>query len=244
MPDDNGARPAPITRAESHDTVMAVFEELPRGAVLDAQCGEGALAVRLEEAGFDVRGCDIDPALLKAKGLEVREADLNLDRIDYPDGSFDHIASVNGLHRLYNIRNAISEFARLLKPGGTLVISIPNYAGIVRRMRFLLTGTVAKNIAQQEYKQVSEKPQAHFRNALTVPQVRSALVANGFTVARVLRGRMRKRAAWLAPVGLLAKLLAPIIYRKRRHAYGLDLANSAPVLFGGHHVCVVATKGK
>ena len=94
-------------------------------------------------------------------------------------------------------------------------------------------------------KQVSEKPQAHFRNALTLPQVRSALVANGFTVARVLRGRMRKRAVWLAPVGLLAKLLAPVIYhRKDRHVYGLDLANSAPVLFGGHHVCVVATKGK
>ncbi len=124
---EGGGAPNPITRLRNHDKAMAIFEQFPAGYVLDASCGEGALSVRLRDAGFTVRCCDIDLALMKAKGFENKQVDLNAGRIDYPDGSFDYVASVNGLHRLYNIENAISEFERVLKSCGRLVISIPNY---------------------------------------------------------------------------------------------------------------------
>ncbi len=194
MSEENGGTepPRPITSRKNHDKVMAIFKQFPAGNVLDASCGEGALSVRLHDAGFIVRCCDIDLELMRAKGFESRQVDLNTGRIDYPDGSFDYVASVNGLHRLYNIENAISEFARMLKPGGKLVISIPNYAGIARRIRFLMTGTIAKNIVQPSFRQVTDKPEAHFRNPLTLPQIRSALVASGFRVDRIMNERTRK----------------------------------------------------
>jgi len=229
-------------RPEGHDKVVALFEELPKGAVLDAACGEGALSLRLRKAGFKVRCCDIDPALMKAEGFENKELDLNTDPIDYPDASFDYVACVNGLHRAYNIQHPIAEFARLLKPGGKLVICIPNYSGIVRRVRFLMTGVLGANIVQQEYRQVTEKPQAHFRNALTAAQLCRTLAANGFTISKFDTGRRRKRTLWLSPFALLVKLTAPFVYFRRRGDYGLDVSNSAKVLFGGHHVYVVATK--
>ena len=176
---NNDTMPKPITRMENHNYIMTIFEGFARGEVLDVPCGEGALALRLRDKGFSVRCCDIDPALMKAKGFESKQADLNRERIDYPDSSFDYVVCVNGLHRLYNIQTAIAEFARMLKPKGRLVISIPNYSSIVRRMRFLLTGSIAKNIAKQKFKQIVENPEAHFRNPLGLPQLRATLIANG-----------------------------------------------------------------
>jgi len=234
--------PRPITRRESHDKVMALIETLPRGDILDAQCGEGALAERLRDAGFRVRCCDIDPGLMKAQGLESKPVDLNTGRIEYDDGAFDYVASTNGLHRLYNIDNALQEFARVLRPAGKVIISIPNYSTIVRRMRFLLTGAVAKNIVRHEFKQVTGAPQAHFRQPLGLPRLRSALEASGFAIESITKARTQKRALWLSPIALAVKLVAPLVYRRDRALYGLDLANSPVVLLGGHHVIVIAAK--
>jgi len=238
----DNSKPRPITRPENHDVVMALLDRMPRGEVLDAACGEGALSVRLRDAGFGVRCCDIDPALMKAEGFESKQVDLNRGRIDYADSMFDYVICVNGLHRLYNIYNAVAEFHRLLKPGGTLVISIPNYTSIVRRMRFLLTGTIARNIAGQSFKQITEDPAAHFRNPLSIQQVLSTLEAHGFRLEYVTKGRTRRRAILLCPVALLVKLVAPVLYRRYRDLFRLDVVNSAAVLLGGNHVFTVATK--
>ena len=239
---DTCSTPRPITRMENHDVVMALVDDLACGDVLDAGCGEGALSVRLRDAGFSVCCCDIDPALMKADGFELKQVDLNTGRIDYSDGSFDCIVSVNCLHRLYNIRNAVSEFRRLLRPGGTLVVSFPNYTNIFRRMRFLLTGTIAKGIARQSFKQVTGEPAAHFRNPLSIQQVLSTLEAHGFRLEHVTKGRTRRRAILLSPIALLVKLVAPVLYWRDRDLFRLDVVNSAEVLLGGNHVFTVVTK--
>jgi len=109
------SKPEPIMRLEAHDRVIEIFGQFQKGDVLDAACGEGALSVRLRDAGFKVRCCDIDPALMKAKDFENREVNLNTDRIDYPDASVDYIACVNCVHRIYNIQNAIT-LLKLINP--------------------------------------------------------------------------------------------------------------------------------
>jgi 2-polyprenyl-3-methyl-5-hydroxy-6-metoxy-1,4-benzoquinol methylase len=234
--------PRPITRQSSHDKVVQIIKGFAPGDILDAQCGQGALAERLREEGFNVRCCDIDLDLMKAQGFENKQADLNTERIDYPDASFDYVTSTNGLHRLYNIDNAIGEFARVLRHGGRLVISIPNYASIVRRMRFLLTGTIAKNITQQTYLQVTNAATAHFRDVLTPVRVVNALRSHGFLIENIDKTRTQKRGLWLMPIAIIAKIIGGLLYHKERDRYGLAVANSLSILLGGHHVVFVAKK--
>lgn len=240
--DSTSGAPQPIMRRAGHDKAMELLAEFPPGDVLDAACGEGALSVRLRDAGFTVRCCDIDPGLMKAEGFENKQVDLNIGQINYPDASFDYVICMNGLHRLFFISNALAEFNRLLRPGGRLLICIPNYFSIVRRMRFLLTGTIAKNIARQTYKQTTADPRAHVRTPLTAPQLILALTDAGFRLDRVGKDRTQKRGVWLAPIALIVKLLAPIIYHGERDIYALDLANCGTALIGGHHLFLLSSK--
>jgi len=239
---DSSVAARPIARQESHNKVMELIKEFPHGDVLDAQCGQGALAERLRDAGFNVKCCDIDLDLMKATGFENRQADLNTDKIGYLDASFDYVTSTNGLHRLYNIDNAIGEFSRVIKPGGRVVISVPNYSSIVRRMRFLLTGTISKNITKQTYLQITDAPGAHFRDVLTPVRLVRTLQAHGFTVEKTVKARTQKRGIWLTPIACVVRFIAGIIYHKDRDLYGLAYANSASVLLGGYHVILVAKK--
>lgn len=244
MEEHEHGTPRPITREETHNLAMALFEQFPRGVVLDAQCGQGALALRLINAGFTVRCCDIDLGLMKLEGVENKAVDLNVGRVDYPSESFDYIASTNGLHRLYSIENAIKEFHRLLKPGGKAVIGFPNYSSIPRRIRFLLTGSLARNIARQEYQQTIDRPEAHVRIPLTLAQLRTSLMRNGFVVKRVAVTPVRPASFLLWPLALAIKVVAfgwPTV-RRHRSALGLDMVNSFAVLAGGRHVFVVAAK--
>lgn len=234
--------PQPIMRRAGHEKALELLAEFPPGDVLDAACGEGALSVRLRDAGFTVRCCDIDPGLMKAERFESKQVDLNTGQVDYPDASFDYVVCMNGLHRLFYIGNALAEFNRLLRPGGRLLICIPNYVSIVRRMRFLLTGTIAKNIARQTYKQTTDDPRAHVRTPLTAPQLSRALKGAGFRLDRIAKDRTQKRGMWLAPIALIVKLLAPVIYHRERDVYALDLANCGTALVGGHHLFLLASK--
>ena len=232
----------PIVGWGSHDFIMSIFNGFRRGTVLDAPCGHGALSVRLREQGFSVSCCDIDPELMQAEGFENRKVDLNTGRIDYDDGSFDYITCVNGLHRLYNIENAVKEFSRVLKTNGRIVISIPNYTNILRRIRFLMTGIIGHNIIKSEFIQVSDAPQAHFRNPLTIQQIHFTLLKYDFHIEGLSHDNRKVRTILLYPLGILMRVLSSIVYFRRYSDYGMNLSNALPVLLGGRHVYVVAVK--
>jgi hypothetical protein len=46
--------PAPMAHQAVHDTVVRILQELPGGRQLDVPAGEGALAARLSEIGYEV----------------------------------------------------------------------------------------------------------------------------------------------------------------------------------------------
>lgn len=95
--------------------------------VLDLGCSAGALGAGLRARGAEVVGVEVDPAL-------AREAERRLDRVvlgdasELPDdlGSFDCIVAADVLEHLADPWRALRDAARLLEPGGTLVVSLPN----------------------------------------------------------------------------------------------------------------------
>jgi len=236
------AAPRPITRAENHDQLLAMAGRLARGRALDAPCGEGALALRLAEAGFHVSCADVDPRLFRAPGLTVQATELNQGKLPYEDASFDLVVSANGLHRLWNPTNAVREYARELAPGGALLASVPNYAHLSRRVRFLLTGGIARNISRLATEHGHDEPAANFRQPILVSQLLDALEAAGLELVGVEAGP-RRRAGPLRRVGAaLVRALARLTSRRNREVFAAEIGNADAVLLGSHHVYLHARK--
>lgn len=95
---------------------------------LDAGCGRGRYAEWLSGRGADVVALDASTEMVRharerlGDGVDVRRADLS-EPLALPDGAFDLIVSGLALHYLPDWRPTFREFARVLKPGGTLVFS-------------------------------------------------------------------------------------------------------------------------
>lgn len=96
--------------------------------VLDLGCGEGYGTKMLRDAGFDTTGMDISPEVVqdaqrKYNG-EFFQGDIRA--IPQPDASFDSIICFEVIEHIDLEPKAFSEMFRILRPGGTLVISTPN----------------------------------------------------------------------------------------------------------------------
>lgn len=98
--------------------------------ILDAACGPGKYAEVLTSMGATVTGFDISPKMVAhAKRRNagsgyffVHDLAHPLDMLD--DESFDHIVCALAMHYLEDWNSTIQEFHRVLKPNGSLVLSI------------------------------------------------------------------------------------------------------------------------
>ncbi len=115
-------------RATSRET-MARFEMEPTGSLLDVGCGTGALLQALSENYPQTRlaGMDPCPEMLDVArhrlhdSVELKEGWA--ERIPYSDRTFDCVVSCNAFHYIRRPLAALAEMQRVLRPGGTLVIT-------------------------------------------------------------------------------------------------------------------------
>jgi SAM-dependent methyltransferase len=97
----------------------------PRNA-LDVGCGEGRFCRMLKSQGVDVVGIDPTPALIAAaRARDVRGTYLkaSAERLPFRDDAFDLVVSYLSLIDIPDLQAAVSEMARVLRPGGTLLIA-------------------------------------------------------------------------------------------------------------------------
>ena len=105
--------------------------QIPHGAsVLDVACGRGAVlfpaAERAGQAG-SVVGIDISESMaletdreIQRRGLKQAEArQMDAEQLAFPDAHFDVVLCGFSLQFFPNLSKALSEFRRVLKPGGT-----------------------------------------------------------------------------------------------------------------------------
>jgi len=115
--------------------VHAILDELPAGAALDAACGTGRFASRLVACGHQVIGVDSSPDMLDVARRRVPTAEFLVGEVeDLPvaDDSVDVVTCGLALSHLPSLGRAMSEFARVLRPGGRVVISDVS-AGLILR---------------------------------------------------------------------------------------------------------------
>ncbi len=118
---DRGWRHAYTVFAEAVGQVVS-----PGGSVLDAGCGRDfPLAEFLLSLGADVHGVDagvIEPS----PQAPVTTFCCAVDRMPYNDDSFDVIVSRCLLEHLARPEDALGEFNRVLRPGGSVLFLTPN----------------------------------------------------------------------------------------------------------------------
>jgi SAM-dependent methyltransferase len=126
--DEHGlaARKAAYRWAEGPDareTAFAAVAEVRPRRFLEVGCGEGELAERVQaELGCEVVAVDQSERMVeltRARGVDARIADVQ--ELPFEDASFDCAAANWMLYHVPQLDRALSELARVLRPGGRLV---------------------------------------------------------------------------------------------------------------------------
>jgi len=232
----------PLSRNGTHDKVIQLMEEEPRGRVLDVPTGTGILADRLRKNGFEVSCCDVDPHYFSIPDLTLEIGDLN-HSLPYPSESFDFITCIEGPEHLENPFNAIREFHRLLKTGGKVILALPNYLNIERRLRFLITGLFSKVPSPKKLgKDRYDNLWMLHLNSLTYPILKLAMENSGFKILCIEKDKKKKRMKWLLPVVWGIRFCCLFWPKEKKEDYHLDDTLSARLIMGGNILIVVGEK--
>ncbi len=110
--------------------------------MLDVGCGFGGLSMTVAAAlGIpEVHGVDIDETVLdeaRSKGIEALHVDISKEPLPYDSSTFDLVTSFGVLDYLPHFDDAMSEIVRVTKPGGYVVISLPNLGSWHNRLALL-----------------------------------------------------------------------------------------------------------
>jgi ubiquinone/menaquinone biosynthesis C-methylase UbiE len=153
---------------------------IPAGAqALDVATGAGHTAFHLARAGFRVTAADLTPAMLQRvregaaeRGLEVATREHSAEAQPYPDAAFDLVTCRVAPHHFSSPPDFMRECARVLKPGGWLMI---------------IDGTVPDDSPEaEEWLHQIEKLRDPSHNRLIPPREwRAMCEANGLAVLKL-----------------------------------------------------------
>ena len=125
--------------------VQEILARYPTGTALDAACGTGRHTEYLVSLGHEVTGIDATPEMLELAAAKVPDATFetaDLTAIPSQDRWFDLAVCTLALTHCDDLRPPITELARVLRPGGHLVISdvhpfdvVLSVQGVFRRKR-------------------------------------------------------------------------------------------------------------
>jgi SAM-dependent methyltransferase len=133
------ARTPERTEAE----VAFLAQHLPAEAhVLDVPCGTGRHSAALAARGFTVAGLDISQRVLDVARAAMPDGDFrhgDMRELPWEDASFDAVLNLWTAFGYFETQDederVLAEFARVLRPGGTVVLDTVNQAALIRQFR-------------------------------------------------------------------------------------------------------------
>jgi SAM-dependent methyltransferase len=168
------------------ELAVVIRHGLPNGTGLDLGCGDGKLMRILLDASGASRaliGVDIDPLETRdasASGVYRRVHTAPGDRLPEPEASLDFVFSNSVLEHIEDIEPVIAEAARVLKPGGVFVFTVPSDG-----FHDCLAGPLFPWSARGRYLEQIDRRCAH-RRYWSEEQWRTCLRRHGIDLARAV----------------------------------------------------------
>jgi ubiquinone/menaquinone biosynthesis C-methylase UbiE len=187
-----------VTEALEQRCILTLVGSVSGRRVLDLGCGDGHLAATLASQRAQAVGIDLDHAALQAAisrpdvtgAAGARFVEGRIERLPFPDGSFDIVTAVTVLCLVSDRPAAVREAARVLRPGGRLIIGdLGRWSAWAARRR--IKGWFGSRLWRS----------AHF---WTPAELSRLIEQAGFSV-EVIRG-----SVYYPPIGILARALAPL----------------------------------
>ena len=125
----------PVTRIRFHELLDGFEKFRSTGRLIDVGCGSGFFLDVARERGWEVHGTEYDQSVVDAcaaRGIHMRQGPLDVRH--YEPGSFDLVTSFEVLEHLVHPQRELQYFHQLLRPGGSLYFTTPNYNALSRRI--------------------------------------------------------------------------------------------------------------
>jgi methionine biosynthesis protein MetW len=221
-----------VDRTFDPDEVTGIVASLlPRGArVLDVGCGAGSLAQVLSGKVSGTEFLGIEPDALRAerarsRGLDVRVGYLS-QKVIREVGLFDIVLLADVLEHLPDPQSILLTAREALKPGGAIIVSVPNVAHWSVRLCLL------RGIFQYQPHGIMDA--THLR-WFTADSIKSLLASSGFKVieCRATAGRGLPENDWRAPLRWLSA--------SQRARFLRVACRRWPTLFGAQYVLKAET---
>ncbi len=115
-----------------------LFADQTRGCVLDIPAGMGQESDHLRDLGFQTVLVDLFPRREAYHSLTWIRADATKS-FPFGDRTFDYVLSREGIEHFEDQAGFLKECARVLKPGGSLIVTTPNITNLRSRLSYFLT---------------------------------------------------------------------------------------------------------
>lgn len=186
-----------ITDSLEECLILELLSDVDGLDVLDVGCGDGALATTLSRRGGRVTGLDPNPRMLEAARARAKSEllDLNLvpgraETLPFADEMFDRVIAVTVLCFIPQADQAIAEMARVLKPGGRLVIGELGRWSLWAAMRRIRGWLGAQTWKAARFRSADELQHLLERHGLAVSETRGSVYYPPFHAAALLLARL------------------------------------------------------
>ena len=248
-----------------HDFVSRYVDGLPDltgKVVVDIPCGDGRSSYAFALKGATVKAFDLYPEFMKIDGMKAEYADL-AGRIPVEDSSVDYLICQEGIEHMPAKISLFREFNRVLRKGGSLIITAPSISHARARLSmFLMESELWRRTPPTEIDSVwfseTNSDRLYFGHLFLVgvQHLQTICTLSGFRIAERVRTRFNITSLILGilfyPLFALGSLLAYSLYKNknthveknRRYAILWDRAklNLSPTVIFCKHLFWVLEK--